>query len=305
MPTGWSRHWRKEVALSDLPGNFWVKWPELKWFYFLGGHVLEIEWYWQIIVFVVFCSCRWFQLRGYGLWCLASVRTVVLPMSKTNWQDSSIIHSPFPGNGNIRWSPSYLRMSRVDSSASSCKLKRIIETLAFQAFEVEDRHVTGVGFMKGIVGCFLMDLDLKWKLSSLTLVSLYTHVSQEATRVEPCSWNSDNNDLPELAQPEEDEIQGHLVWVWISWGRKRVMTGGRIASSNMFLHIWHLIYYFDVDVLRSSGHSSVCYCVIQARGESRVKSSDQTNSAMQFKEYNLAIFSHNYTNNASMMFTCA
>lgn len=103
--------------------------------------------YWQIIVFVVFCSCRWFQLRGYGLWCLASVGTVVLPMSKTNWQDSSIIHSPFPGNGNIRWSPSYLRMSRLDSSASSCKLK---------AFEVEDQHVTGMGFMKGIV------TDVSW-----------------------------------------------------------------------------------------------------------------------------------------------
>ena len=83
-------------------------------------------------------------------------------------------------------------------------------------------------------------------------------------------------------------------------------TGDDWRKNSIFQHfLAHLIYYFDVDVLRSSGHSSVCYCVIQARGESRVKSSDQTNSAMQFKEYNLAIFSHNYTDNASMMFTCA
>ena len=34
--------------------------------------------------------------------------------------------------------------------------------------------------------------------------------------MEPCSWNSDNNDLPELAQPEEDENSGSpgVGWVW-------------------------------------------------------------------------------------------
>lgn len=90
-------------------------------------------------------------------------------------------------------------------------------------------------------------------------------------RVEPCSWNSDNNDLPELAQPEEDEIQGHLVWVWISWGRKRVMTGGRIASSNIFLHIWHLIYHFDVNVLRSSGPQQ---CLLLCNPANRWKQSE-------------------------------
>lgn len=107
------------------------------------------------------------------------------------------------------------------------------------------------GSWKVLLRMFLDGSRSQVKVSSLTLVSLYTHVSQEASislfqrwtwnRVEPCSWNSDNNDLPELAQPEEDEIQGHLVWVWISWGRKRVMTGGRIASSNIFLHIWSII----------------------------------------------------------------
>lgn len=177
MPTGWSKHWRKEVALSDLPEAFELNdqsWSE----FFLGGPFLDIEWHWQIIVFVVFCSCRWFQLRGYGLWCLASVRTVVLPMSKTTWQDSSIIHSPFPGNGNIRWSPSYLRMSRVDSSASSCKLK---------AFEVEDQHVTGIGVHERYCWMFLDGSRSQVKVSSLTLVSLYTHVSQASISWLPIS----------------------------------------------------------------------------------------------------------------------
>ena len=102
----------------------------------------------------------------------------------------------------------------MDSSASSCKLK---------AFEVEDQHVTGIGVHERYCWMFLDGSRSQVKVSSLTLVSLHTHVSQEASislfqrwtwnRVEPCSWNSDNNDLPELAQPEEDEIQGHLVWV--------------------------------------------------------------------------------------------
>lgn len=145
--------------------------------------------------------------------------------------------------------------------------------LWLKAFGVEDQHVTGVGFMKGIVGCFLMDPDLKWNYQ----VSQKYRIPKKQVflayqfllswfwfrlmwnRVEPCSWNSDNNDLPELAQPEEDEIQGHLVWVWISWGRKRVMTGGRIASSNIFLRIWYMTLMwmcFAVVV------TAVCVCVL-------------------------------------------
>lgn len=49
-------------------------------------------------------------------------------------------------------------------------------------------------------------------------------------------------------------------------------TGDDWRKNSIFQHfLAHLIYYFDVNVLRS-GHSSVCYCVIQPRGESRVKS---------------------------------
>ena len=66
----------------------------------------------------------------------------------------------------------------MDSSASSCKLK---------AFEVEDQHVTGVGFMKGIFWMFLDGSRSQVKLSSLTLVSLYTHLSQASISWLPIS----------------------------------------------------------------------------------------------------------------------
>lgn len=69
-------------------------------------------------------------------------------MSKTTWQDSSIIHSPFPGNGNIRWSPSYLRMSRLDSSAA--------QVASWRRSRSKTSMSQASGFMKGIV------MDVSW-----------------------------------------------------------------------------------------------------------------------------------------------
>lgn len=60
----------------------------------------------------------------------------------------------------------------MDSSASSCKLK---------AFEVEDQHVTGIGVHERYCWMFLDGSRSQVKVSSLTLVSLYAHVSQEAS----------------------------------------------------------------------------------------------------------------------------
>ena len=99
------------------------------------------------------------------------------------------------------------------------------------------------------------------------------------------------------------KIQGHLVWDGCGMGISWAFTGDNWRKNSIFQHfLAHLILiYFDVNVLVMVT-SSLCYCVvlIQPQGESRVRSSGQTNSAMQlysiqFKEYNLEILNHNYT----------